>query len=165
MSEGRERTPEASAMTEWSPRQRFKPSTSRIRRTVTHETTALSQLLLSSADNGARAVQGVSLRPLACCQCGFECCREQECLSLVNVVCCQIEVSGSGWSLVQRSPTICGVSVCGGKISIMRVGTRGSCATRGGGRQCICKRNTEACSCNHCCTGEAILSVFVALVI
>jgi len=29
------------------------------------------------------------------------------CLSLVSVVCCQVEVSVSGWSLVQRSPTEC----------------------------------------------------------
>jgi hypothetical protein len=34
------------------------------------------------------------------------------CLPLVSVVCCQVEVSGTGWSLVQRSPTECGVSVC-----------------------------------------------------
>jgi hypothetical protein len=26
------------------------------------------------------------------------------------VVCCQVEVSASGWSLVQRSPTDCGAS-------------------------------------------------------
>ena len=32
------------------------------------------------------------------------------CQSLVNVLCCQIEVSVLGWSLVQRSPTDCGVS-------------------------------------------------------
>jgi hypothetical protein len=32
------------------------------------------------------------------------------CLSLVSVVCCQVEVSATGWSLVQRSPTDCGVS-------------------------------------------------------
>jgi hypothetical protein len=31
-------------------------------------------------------------------------------LSLVSVVCCQVEVSATGWSLVQRSPTECGVS-------------------------------------------------------
>ena len=31
-------------------------------------------------------------------------------LSLVSVVCCQVEVAASGWSLVQRSPTECGVS-------------------------------------------------------
>jgi hypothetical protein len=29
---------------------------------------------------------------------------------LVSVVCCQVEVSATGWSLVQRSPTECGVS-------------------------------------------------------
>jgi hypothetical protein len=29
---------------------------------------------------------------------------------LMSVVCCQVEVSASGWSLVQRSPTECGVS-------------------------------------------------------
>jgi hypothetical protein len=34
-------------------------------------------------------------------------------MSLVSVVCCQVEVSARGWSLVQRSPTECGVSkVC-----------------------------------------------------
>jgi hypothetical protein len=31
-------------------------------------------------------------------------------LSLVNVLCCQVKFSASGWSLVQRSPTECGVS-------------------------------------------------------
>jgi hypothetical protein len=29
---------------------------------------------------------------------------------IVSVVCCQVEVSASGWSLVQSSPTDCGVS-------------------------------------------------------
>jgi hypothetical protein len=32
------------------------------------------------------------------------------CLSLVSVVCCQVEVSAKGRSLVQRSRTECGVS-------------------------------------------------------
>jgi hypothetical protein len=32
------------------------------------------------------------------------------CLSVVSVVCCQVEVSATGWSLVRRSPTECGVS-------------------------------------------------------
>jgi hypothetical protein len=31
------------------------------------------------------------------------------CLSVVSVVCCQVEVSATGWSLVQRSPIECGV--------------------------------------------------------
>jgi hypothetical protein len=33
-------------------------------------------------------------------------------LSLVSVVCCQVEVSATSWSLVQRSPDECGVSEC-----------------------------------------------------
>ena len=34
-------------------------------------------------------------------------------MSLVRVVCCQVEVSATSWFLVQRSPTECGVSkVC-----------------------------------------------------
>jgi hypothetical protein len=33
-------------------------------------------------------------------------------LSVVSVVCCQVEVSATGCSLVQRSPTECGVSEC-----------------------------------------------------
>jgi hypothetical protein len=32
------------------------------------------------------------------------------CLSLVSVVCCQVEVSATSWSLVQRSPSECDVS-------------------------------------------------------
>jgi hypothetical protein len=31
-------------------------------------------------------------------------------MSLVSVVCCQVEVSATSWSLVQRSPIECGVS-------------------------------------------------------
>jgi hypothetical protein len=34
------------------------------------------------------------------------------CLSLVIVVYCQVEVSATSWSLVQRSRTECGVSEC-----------------------------------------------------
>ena len=33
-------------------------------------------------------------------------------MSVVSVVCCQVEVSATGRSLVQRSPTDCGVSEC-----------------------------------------------------
>ena len=39
---------------------------------------------------------------------------------LVNAVCWQVEVSSSGWSPVQRSPTECGVSQCDREASIMR---------------------------------------------
>jgi len=34
------------------------------------------------------------------------------CLSVVSVVCCQVEVSATSWSLVRRSPTNCGASLC-----------------------------------------------------
>ena len=42
------------------------------------------------------------------------------CLSVMSVVCCQIEVSESGRSFVQRSPTEFGVSECDHDASIMR---------------------------------------------
>jgi hypothetical protein len=35
---------------------------------------------------------------------GFESCRGHGRLSLVSVVCCEVRVTASGWSLVQRSP-------------------------------------------------------------
>jgi len=43
---------------------------------------------------------------------GFESHRWHGCLSVVSVVCCQVEVSATGWSLVQRSPTDCVASLC-----------------------------------------------------
>ena len=51
------------------------------------------------------------LRPLACWDRGFESHRGHGCLSVVSVVCCQVEVSATSWSLVQRSPTECGASL------------------------------------------------------
>jgi len=39
----------------------------------------------------------------ACWDCGFESCRGHGCLSVVSVVCFQVEVSATDWSLVQRS--------------------------------------------------------------
>ena len=69
---------------------------------------------------GSRAVKGVGLRVLACWDCGFESCWERACLSVVSAVFCQVEVSASGWSLVQRSPTGCGVPECDREFSTMR---------------------------------------------
>ena len=40
-------------------------------------------------------------------------------LSIVSVVFCQVEVSASGWSLVRRSPTDCGVSEYNREASTM----------------------------------------------
>ena len=51
-------------------------------------------------------------RPQACWDRGFESHRGHGHLSLVSVVCCQVEVSATSWSLVQRSPTDCAASLC-----------------------------------------------------
>jgi len=42
------------------------------------------------------------------------------CLSLMSVVCYQVEVSATGLSFTQRSPTKCGVSECDLKTSAVR---------------------------------------------
>jgi len=52
----------------------------------------------------------VGLRPLADWNWGFESRRGRRCMSVVSVVCCQVEVSASVRSLVQRIPTDCSVS-------------------------------------------------------
>jgi hypothetical protein len=53
------------------------------------------------------------------------------CPFLVSIVCCQVEVSATGRSPVQRSATDCGVSECDREASIMRRPwpTGGCCAT------------------------------------
>jgi len=43
------------------------------------------------------------------------------CLCLVSVRCCEVEVSATGRSLVQRIPTEFGVSECDIEISTMRM--------------------------------------------
>jgi hypothetical protein len=50
----------------------------------------------------------------------FESRRGSGSLSVVSVVCCQVEVSATAWSLVQRSPNDCGVSECNREVSLMR---------------------------------------------
>jgi hypothetical protein len=60
------------------------------------------------------------MRPFACWVCGFESRRRHGKLSLTSVVCCQVEVCASGRSLVQRSPTGCGVSECDSEDSTVR---------------------------------------------
>jgi hypothetical protein len=80
-------------------------------------------LFTTGADPGGRAVYGVGLRPLACWDCGFEFRRGHTCLSLVSVVCCQVEVfagGGGGRSHHQRSTSVCGVSECDREASTMR---------------------------------------------
>jgi hypothetical protein len=62
---------------------------------------------LTRDDPGCRAILGVGLRPLNGWDCGFQSGRLRGCLSLVNVVFCQVEIFATGRSLVQRSPTDC----------------------------------------------------------
>jgi len=50
---------------------------------------------------GGWAVQGLGLRPLACWDCGFKSPWGHGCLSVVSVVCCQVEVCAMSWSFVQ----------------------------------------------------------------
>ena len=52
------------------------------------------------------------MRPSASRNCGFETSWKHGCVCLVTAVCCQIQVSSTGRSLVQRIPTERGVSVC-----------------------------------------------------
>jgi hypothetical protein len=83
-----------------------------LRATVLNDTIIIKWYIQTEPIPGA-ARSKPCLRPLACWDCGFESRLGHVCLSLVSVVCCQVEVSETGWSLVQRSPTECGVyKVC-----------------------------------------------------
>ena len=62
----------------------------------------------------------MGLRALACWNCGLESRRGHGCLSLVNVVCCQVVVSVTGRPLVQRLLTECRVSECDRRTSQRR---------------------------------------------
>ena len=69
-------------------------------------------LHLYGANHSGRAVLAIRLPPFTCWNCWFESRLEHGYLSVVYVVCCQVYVSASVSSLVQRSPTECGVSEC-----------------------------------------------------
>jgi hypothetical protein len=75
---------------------------------------------IKEKDSSCRADEGVVLRPLTCGDCGFESRPGRRELSLEKVVCCQVEISTTDRSLVQRSPTEFGVSECDLEISTMR---------------------------------------------
>jgi len=62
------------------------------------------------SDRSGRAVIGVDLELLVCWDCGFEFRQGHGCCSVVNVVCCQGEVSATACSLVRKIPIECGVS-------------------------------------------------------
>jgi hypothetical protein len=74
-----------------------------------------------------RLVRG--LRSLTYWDYGFEFQRRHGFLSMLSVVCCQVKVSATGRSLVQRSPAECGASECDRDASIRKRPwpTRGCC--------------------------------------
>jgi predicted Zn-ribbon and HTH transcriptional regulator len=67
------------------------------------------------ADSSGRAVLGAGMQPLACWDCGFEFHQGHQVCLWLSVVCCQVVISATGRSLVQRNPT-----ECYRKISTMR---------------------------------------------
>jgi hypothetical protein len=58
------------------------------------------------------ATHSTGRRPFTYWNRGFEPHRGHGYLSVVSAVCCQVEVSATSWSLVQRSPTDCAASLC-----------------------------------------------------
>ena len=80
-----------------------------------HSPPFLSYIIPITMDQTCRSqwLRGLRLfRSLTCCDRGFESHQGQGCLAVVSAVCCQVGVSAMGWSLVQRSPTDCGASLC-----------------------------------------------------
>jgi len=72
------------------------------------------------ANTSGHVAQGVGLWLFICWDSRFESRWRHGCLSVVSVVCCLVEVSVMGQSLVQRSPTEYGESECDPKTSKMR---------------------------------------------
>jgi len=58
----------------------------------THRLISIHRVCITHAELNGCAVEVVSLRPLTCWDCGLESRREHGCLSLVSVVCCQLDV-------------------------------------------------------------------------
>jgi hypothetical protein len=56
-------------------------------------------------ESNPRSEQVNGRRPLTCWDCGFDSPQGHGYLSVVSVVCCQVEVSTTCWSHVQRTPT------------------------------------------------------------
>jgi hypothetical protein len=54
-----------------------------------------------------------------------------ECLPLLNVAYCHVEVSATGRSLVKRTPTECGVSECDREASIVTLWLTSICCAMG----------------------------------
>jgi hypothetical protein len=70
----------------------------------------LSDELITRPEESYRLCCG--RRPLTCWDLGFDSHQGHGYLSVVSVVCCQVEFSATSWSLFQRSPTECAASLC-----------------------------------------------------
>ena len=79
---------------------------------LAHHFLHVSRIRVKSLTIRPRSQQASGRRPLACWDRGFESHRGHGYLSVVSVVCCQVEVSATSWSLVQRSPTDCAAWLC-----------------------------------------------------
>jgi len=77
-----------------------------------HKDDSKKIIIISSVGPRGHAFSGVGLQALTYWGCGFESRRRHGCLSPVSIVCCQVEISAMGRSLVQRSPNGCGVFDC-----------------------------------------------------
>ena len=64
------------------------------------------------------------------------------CLALVSVVCCQVEVSETGRSLVQRGLSECGMSLCEATLACVRL-----LRPQKERKYCLC---LLPCSCSQC---------------
>jgi hypothetical protein len=71
----------------------------------------ISFVNLRRPDHYGRAIKGLCLRQLACWDCGFKSRRGNGYLSLVSGLGCQLEVSATGLSLVQRNPECVSLNV------------------------------------------------------
>ena len=108
------------------------------------------------ASPSGRAVQRVGLWALACWECGFKFHQGHGCLSVVSVVCCEVEGSAMSWSLVQRIPTDCGALSCDLETLSMRRPwpTGGCCAKKKQTNRAIpfcssCSSSSSCCSSDH----------------
>jgi len=90
-------------------------------RNCTLATGRLQNFVWFLADSIGCAAKGVGLRPLSCWDCGFESYRGYRCLSVVGIVFCQVEISATGRSQVQRSCVECDVSECDLGTSTIRM--------------------------------------------
>jgi len=59
-----------------------------------------------------RGLLGLGLRLLVCWDCGFQYHQGHGCLSIMSLVCCQIEVSATSRSFIQKNTPDCGASLC-----------------------------------------------------